>query len=140
MRHILIILIILVCQNIQAQDSTEENEPAKTFTRSYPLFQFSEDGAESWQEIKEGQTLFVFNKGADEHIEWITNGSKDKIYKTSDVSRDSTDAGNFYQGFEAITENGLEVLFFLFDSGILLLYFPENDDAIRFINPDYLKE
>ncbi|MGM0651138.1 MAG: hypothetical protein ACQES1_11625 [Bacteroidota bacterium] len=140
MKYFLMTTLLLACQFMQAQESAEPDEGAATFTRSYTLHQLSEDDFESWQDMQEGRTLFVFNKGADKHIEWIFDNTKNKLYKTSDVKRDSTDNGDLYQAFEAITEKGIEVKFFLFDSGILLLYFTESDEAIRFINPDYLKD
>ena len=138
MKYLLITTLLMACQFMQAQESAEAEE-SPTFTRSYPFFQLSEDGLDSWQEVKEEQTVFVFNKGADEHVEWIFDGTKNKIYKTSGVKRHSTDDGSLYQAFEGITENGTEVMLFLFDSGTMILYYSEDDEAIRFINPDYLE-
>lgn len=103
MKLFLITTLLMVCQYMQAQESTETSS---TFTRSYTLFQLSNGDLDNWQEIKKGKTIFIFNKGADEHTEWIFNGTKTNIYRTSNVKRDSIDNGELYQAFEAVTEKG----------------------------------
>lgn len=106
-------------------------EKPKKIVLKFSAVSFCKEG--KWEDKQKSHNTFVFNTTSNGDIlHYKPDGDKEYFRRIDKITEEETDDGEKYHSVKMLDERGDEVLFVLFENGLLVLFFGK-DFQIVFI-------